>query len=94
MIIPIPVGALRRAAQKAKQEEAERKIAAAQAGIRCAVCGNVDMPVERRRGSRAIHIFLYLAWIIPGFMYGLWRDRRRVLRCRNCNSLMVDAPAR
>jgi len=92
MIIPIPTGAIRRAAEKARREEQARREAAARAGISCPVCGNVDLPVQRRRGSRALHAFLYLCWIIPGFVYGLWRDRQRVLRCRKCNTLMGEVP--
>lgn len=93
MIIPVPIGAMRRAAEKARREEQARREAAMKAGITCPVCGNVDLPVERRRGSRALHAFLYLWWIIPGFVYGLWRDRRRVLRCRKCNTLMGEVQA-
>jgi hypothetical protein len=92
MLVPIPVGALRRAAQQAKLEDAARKKAAADANVRCSVCGEVDMPTARRRGSLALHIVLYMMWIFPGMLYGVWRDRALVFTCRRCGSKMGELP--
>lgn len=93
MLIPIPVGALRRAAQQAKVEEAARKQAAADAGIKCPRCGEVDMPTARRRGSLGLHIVLYMMWIVPGVLYGMWRDRKLIFTCRRCGARMGELPA-
>jgi predicted RNA-binding Zn-ribbon protein involved in translation (DUF1610 family) len=93
MLIPIPVGALRRAAQQAKMEEAARRQAAAEQGVKCPMCGDVDMPTARRRGSLALHVVLYMMWIVPGFLYGLWRDRALVFTCRRCGARMGELPS-
>jgi hypothetical protein len=83
---------MRRAAQKAKLDEQARRARAAAAGIRCPACGEVDMPLIRRRGSRGLHIFLYLWYIVPGVIYGYWRNKVRFQHCRKCDAIMGSAP--
>lgn len=92
MIIPIPVGAIRRAAQEARMEAAARRQLAAEHGYACAFCGEVDMPEVVRGGELWIHIVAYMMWIIPGIFYGGWRNRHRKLRCRKCRRIVGDAP--
>ncbi len=92
MIIPIPVGAMRRAAQAARLSEQARRQAAATSGISCPSCGEVDLPLARRRGSRLVHVLLYLAWILPGILYGLWRSQVQTFHCRKCDAFMGEVP--
>ena len=92
MIIPIPVGAIRRLAAEAKMEEAARRKMAAEAGYACTFCGEVDMPEVVRGGEFWLHVLGYMAWIVPGIIYGMWRNRHRKLRCRKCRQIVGDAP--
>jgi hypothetical protein len=92
MIIPIPVGAIRRMAQQAQLETEARRRMAAEAGYACAFCGEVDMPEVVRGGEVWIHAMGYLAWIVPGILYGMWRNRHRKLKCRKCRRIVGDAP--
>jgi len=83
---------MRRAAEQARREEMQRRQRAAELGQRCAFCGEVDMPEVVRRGNIWLHVFAYLWWIIPGIIYGMWRNRKHYIRCRKCKQILGDAP--
>jgi hypothetical protein len=92
MIIPIPVGAMRRAAERARREEEVRRAMAARDGHRCPRCGEVDLPIARRRGNNWVHAVMYLWWIVPGIFYGKWRNKVRYWHCRKCDLDLGPAP--
>ncbi|PWB77279.1 MAG: hypothetical protein C3F08_10135 [Candidatus Methylomirabilota bacterium] len=53
----------------------------------CTTCGGqTDMPQSQIRGSRVIEIILWLAFVIPGLLYSLWRQSTRQKVCPTCGS--------
>lgn len=62
----------------------------------CTVCGTVDKPASHTPGSILIEIVLWLALIVPGVVYSLWRHSARKPVCRACGSpaiVPVNTPA-
>lgn len=93
MFIPIPTGSARRAAQRMRLEREARMKRAAELGHQCPYCGAVDMPEPARRGNLYVHILAYMTWIIPGIIYGMWRNRGRYQRCRYCRRALSGVPS-
>jgi hypothetical protein len=61
----------------------------------CLHCGTVGKPRIRNRGSSAIEILLWLCFLVPGFLYTLWRMGRKDAYCRKCkapNPIPSDSP--
>ncbi len=53
----------------------------------CTACGaQTNMPQSQTRGSFIIEIILWLALIIPGLLYSLWRQSTRKKVCPACGS--------
>jgi len=51
----------------------------------CMTCGTeTRKPKWCRRGSGIAEIFLWLLFIVPGFLYTLWRAERHIPYCRAC----------
>jgi hypothetical protein len=59
----------------------------------CTTCGTqTDMPQSKARGSFVIEIILWLAFIIPGLLYSLWRQSTRQKVCPSCgNATLIVA---
>ena len=62
----------------------------------CTTCGaQTDMPQSTARGSFAIEVVLWLALIIPGLLYSLWRQSTRRKVCPTCGTatlILADTP--
>lgn len=53
----------------------------------CTTCGaQTDMPQSTARGSFVIEVVLWLAFVIPGLLYSLWRQSTRRKVCPACGS--------
>jgi DNA-directed RNA polymerase subunit RPC12/RpoP len=53
----------------------------------CTACGaQTDMPQSKTRGSFVVEIVLWLALVIPGLLYSLWRQSTRQKVCPTCGS--------
>ncbi len=53
----------------------------------CTTCGaQTDMPQSKTRGSFIIEIILWLAFVIPGLLYSLWRQSTRQKVCPACGN--------
>jgi DNA-directed RNA polymerase subunit RPC12/RpoP len=53
----------------------------------CTTCGaQTDMPQSKSSGSFVIEILLWLAFVIPGLLYSLWRQSTRRKVCPACGS--------
>ena len=53
----------------------------------CTTCGaQTDMPQSKTRGSFVIEVVLWLAFIIPGLLYSLWRQSTRQKVCPACGN--------
>jgi len=61
----------------------------------CSACGTVGFPKSVTKGSLLVEIFLWLCFLIPGFIYSLWRLTTRHKACASCGStnlIPVDSP--
>lgn len=53
----------------------------------CTTCGaQTDMPQSKTRGSFVIEVVLWLAFVIPGLLYSLWRQSTRQKVCPACGN--------
>ena len=60
------------------------------ANLICTACGFQGAPKSHTRGSILIEIILWLAFIIPGLIYSLWRLTTRQQVCPQCqNAAMI-----
>lgn len=55
----------------------------------CSNCGCIGKPKTVTRGSIFIEIVLWLAMLIPGFIYSIWRLTTRYKACPKC---LADHP--
>ncbi|NJD69063.1 MAG: hypothetical protein C3F12_04265 [Candidatus Methylomirabilota bacterium] len=62
----------------------------------CTACGaQTDTPQTKTRGLFAIEIVLWLALVIPGLLYSLWRQTTRQTVCPTCGSatlILANSP--
>ncbi len=61
----------------------------------CTTCGHHGPTRAHTRGSLAIEIVLWLAFILPGLVYSLWRLSSRRQVCASCGAesiLPADSP--
>lgn len=61
----------------------------------CPNCGYRGKPTTKTKGSILIEIILWLAFIVPGLIYSLWRSGSRYKACPSCgHTAMVplDSP--
>lgn len=74
-----------------------QNVKAAPAGARyCSVCGTVAKPKRVTQGSVLIEIVLWLAFLVPGLIYSIWRLTSRYDGCPACgarNMMPLTAPA-
>jgi ribosomal protein S27AE len=53
----------------------------------CTTCGaQTDAPQAKTKGSFVIEVVLWLALIIPGLLYSLWRQSTRQKVCPACGN--------
>lgn len=52
----------------------------------CTECGSRMTPVEITQGSIGMEILLWLVFLVPGFIYSLWRLASRKKVCPKCSS--------
>lgn len=62
----------------------------------CTTCGaQTDAPQAIMRGSFAIEVVLWLAFVIPGLLYSVWRQSTRRQVCPSCGNatlILADTP--
>ncbi len=61
----------------------------------CPNCGNVGTPKTITKGSILIELVLWITFIVPGFIYSIWRLTTRGKACRYCgagNMVPLDSP--
>ena len=64
-------------------------------GYICANCGKIAKPRTVTRGNILIEIILWLAFLIPGLIYSIWRLTTRYKACPHClapNPVPLDSP--
>ena len=61
----------------------------------CTACGHLGKPRIQTRGSLLIEIVLWIAFIVPGVIYSIWRHTTRGEVCEACggaNLIPPDSP--
>jgi hypothetical protein len=61
----------------------------------CTRCGTIGRPKRHTPGSLALELFLFLFFIIPGLLYGVWRLSARKWVCAACQAdtlVPIDSP--
>lgn len=61
----------------------------------CPNCGHTGRPRYEARGTFRVEILLWLLFIVPGFLYTLWRETNRRPVCRKCgyeHLIPLDTP--
>lgn len=61
----------------------------------CQNCGSIGVPKTRVKGSFLIEVVLWLAFIVPGILYSLWRLTTKERVCPQCaapNMIPVTSP--
>lgn len=64
--------------------------------MHCLDCGTESKSTIHTKGSTLIEIVAWLAFIIPGIIYSLWRVSSRGQACATCGStrlIPIDSPA-
>lgn len=52
----------------------------------CANCGSVCRPVKMTKGHFGMELILWLIFLIPGFIYSIWRLTSRYWGCPYCEA--------
>lgn len=52
----------------------------------CKSCGTIGKPKTITKGSIFIEIVLWIAFIVPGLIYSIWRHTSRYKACKQCYS--------
>lgn len=61
----------------------------------CTSCGYAGPTVTKTKGHFALEVVLWLAFLIPGLIYSVWRLTTRHEACPGCgnaNTLPIEAP--
>lgn len=61
----------------------------------CTQCGFVGKPSQKAKGNGLIEIILWLAFLVPGIIYSIWRRSSPPKVCTQCKStavIPVDSP--
>lgn len=88
-------------AQRSRQRRAAHE--ASQVGVPqvdpdarfCTQCGHIARPGTETPGSIWIEAILWLAFIVPGLIYSVWRHNKRHAACPKCGSaalIPADSP--
>jgi hypothetical protein len=52
----------------------------------CPTCGTIATPKRTTKGSFWIELALWLLFLLPGFLYSLWRLTSRYDACPKCGA--------
>jgi hypothetical protein len=61
----------------------------------CGNCGAVGKPRKRVKGYFLMEVFLWLCFLLPGFLYSIWRLTTKDLVCPQCgapNMIPTNSP--
>lgn len=61
----------------------------------CTNCGFKGSPKKNTKGSIAIELVMWLAFVIPGLIYSIWRMTTKFYACPKCgatNMVALDSP--
>ena len=61
----------------------------------CTACGSVGRPVRVTQGSFLIELALWLFFLLPGFIYSIWRLTSKHDACPKCGGkqlVPLDSP--
>lgn len=61
----------------------------------CRHCGHVGPDTKKTPGSFVLELLLWLCFLLPGFIYSIWRHAARHRACEKCGSkeiLPADTP--
>lgn len=60
----------------------------------CTACHSVGRPRTKTRGLFAVEVLLWMCFLIPGFLYTLWRVATRYKACARCEAAVIplDSP--
>jgi hypothetical protein len=58
----------------------------------CTACGHLGKPRMRTQGSLLIEIALWIAFIVPGVIYSIWRHTTRGEVCEACGAANLIPP--
>lgn len=61
----------------------------------CKNCGFTGKLLKTRRGSTLVEVALWCCFLVPGFIYSLWRLSNRTYECPTCsgrNLIPTDSP--
>lgn len=61
----------------------------------CTTCGHIGRAETITKGSFVIELALWLCFIVPGLIYGIWRLSSRTKGCAKCGGqhvIPVDSP--
>lgn len=62
----------------------------------CMTCGTEAIPANNSKGSIGLEIILWILFIIPGVIYGVWRRSSDNPSCAACGSktlVPIESPA-
>lgn len=63
--------------------------------IICPTCGYKGKPATKVKGNIILEIVLWLIFLVPGFIYSIWRSTSRYKACPSCGSTQLvpyDSP--
>lgn len=52
----------------------------------CTICGHVGSSKTITKGHFALEVILWLCFLVPGFIYSVWRHTSRYEACPVCNN--------
>ena len=55
----------------------------------CTSCGSIGKPKTKTKGSLSLEIILWLCFLIPGFIYSLWRTFDKTKACVSCGNVSL-----
>jgi hypothetical protein len=61
----------------------------------CTTCGFVGYPKKYCKGSFLLEVVLWLCFLVPGFIYSIWRLTSKYdgcPACKNASMIPVDTP--
>jgi uncharacterized membrane protein YqaE (UPF0057 family) len=61
----------------------------------CTSCGYIGKPIKKTPGNFLIEVVLWIAFILPGLIYSLWRVSNKYYVCATCHHktvIPVDTP--
>lgn len=73
----------KKAAMKASVDGAKKQVELGRLSI-CTECGYLGKPKRMTRGSIFIEIILWVAFLVPGLIYSIWRLTTRYQACPQC----------